>query len=822
MADLPHLRISGTETTHDYTARRRSGGGEFQRPVRDRARHATKLKGELDAASQEADRRGFQEDDPRPITFDLQPHALKIVDSLERIRSNIQLLSVVRHANKISATVRVPAKKRRIIEAIFHRYETRIDSRSKRPSGQDMVENIDELRLATENDLWTDSVAFPEATAPIWWEVWLFHQNQDDPDTTTRAFSELANPAGLRVNPRRVVFPDRVVVLVHGTFEAWRSQPRLLLFVAELRRAKELASEYVGLEPAAQAELVAEVRDNIVPPPENAPAVCLLDTGVDREHPLLERGLAVEDTQSVDPTWGTDDHHSEKHGTGMAGIALYGPLTDGVMSGDPVVLSHRLESVKVVPRTGTNDPDLYGNITQEAVARAEATAPERKRVGCLAVTADSRDGGLPSSWSGAIDQMCAGGPVVGEQKLVCIAAGNLRNQITDASFTYPAIEDPTCGVEDPGQAWNTLTVGAYTELVVIQDDDFDGYEPIAPRGDLSPTSRTSLAWPEESRTGWPLKPDIVMEGGNWAATPGGIRDTPDELGLLTTIVHPTGRPFTVTRDTSPATAAAARLAAIVWSEYPHLWPETIRGLVVHSARWTSQMCERFPGDVKSVVQRRLRCYGYGVPNLERALYSAENAATLLFEGQLQPYKLEDTTVKTKEMHVHELPWPIDVLEGLGDESVRMHVTLSYFIEPSPGSRGWTRRHRYASHGLRFDVKRPTETVRQFLQRISDTAMDDNDDAPAATTESQPWVVGVQARSQGSIHSDWWEGTAADLAASGYLAIYPVTGWWKERKHLERWGSNARYSMIVSLETEADVQLYTAIQNVATVQAEVIA
>ena len=820
MAELPHLRISGTETAHDYTARGGGGGSEFQRPVRDRVQHASKLKRELDATNREADSRGFREDDPRPLTFDLQPHALKLVDSLERIRSHIELLSVVRHPDKITATVRVPANKRRIIEAIFHRYETKTDSRSQRPSGQDLVENIDELRLATQSDLWTDSVAFPEATTPIWWEVWLFHGSNADPDTTQQAFTTLATAAGLRANPRRVVFPDRVVMLVHGTFQSWQSQPRLLLSVAELRKAKELAGEYVALEASVQAELAEEARDNIQPPPENAPAVCILDTGVDREHPLLEVGLTVEDTQAADPSWGSDDHHQEKHGTAMAGIALHGPLTEEVMSGDPVALTHRLESVKILPRTGINDPELYGDIAQEAIARAETTAPERKRVGCLAVTADSRDGGLPSSWSGAIDQMCAGGPVVGEPKLICIAAGNLRDEIGDPSFTYPVIDGPTSGVEDPGQAWNVLTVGAFTELVAIQDEDFAGYEPIAPSGDLSPTSRTSLAWPEDSQKGWPLKPDIVMEGGNWASTAGGIRDAPDDLGLLTTIVHPSGRLFTVTRDPSPATAAAGRLAAIVWAQYPNLWPETIRGLVVHSARWTPAMCERFPGDMKSVIQQRLRCYGYGVPNLPRALYSAENAATLLFEGQLQPYKLDDSDVKTKEMHVHELPWPQQVLEDLGEEIVQMRVTLSYFVEPSPGRRGWTRRHRYASHGLRFDVRRPTESLEQFLWRIGESANDDGDQTPAATTQSQPWVVGIQGRSQGSIHCDWWEGTAADLAAGGYLAVYPVTGWWRERKQLERWGSNARYSLIVSLETEADVQLYTAIQNVATVQTEI--
>src|SRR3712207_7795828 len=35
------------------------------------------------------------------------------------------------------------------------------------------------------------------------------------------------------------------------------------------------------------------------------------------------------------------------------------------------------------------------------------------------------------------------------------------------------------------------------------------------------------------------------------------------------------------------------------------------------------------------------------------------------------------------------------------------------------------------------------------------------------------------RSAGSIHADIWEGTAADLANRGAIAVYPVTGWWKE-------------------------------------------
>jgi len=68
------------------------------------------------------------------------------------------------------------------------------------------------------------------------------------------------------------------------------------------------------------------------------------------------------------------------------------------------------------------------------------------------------------------------------------------------------------------------------------------------------------------------------------------------------------------------------------------------------------MVRRYPSDSKAKVQQRLRCYGYGVPNLAKAIWSAENAATLIFEGELQPYQRVESTIKTNEMHVHRLPW----------------------------------------------------------------------------------------------------------------------------------------------------------------------
>lgn len=64
---------------------------------------------------------------------------------------------------------------------------------------------------------------------------------------------------------------------------------------------------------------------------------------------------------------------------------------------------------------------------------------------------------------------------------------------------------------------------------------------------------------------------------------------------------------------------------------------------------------------------------------------------------------------------------------------------------------------------------------------------------------------------GSIHTDAWTGTAADLAHRGAVAVFPVSGWWKERPKRDRSEEGARYSLIVSIETPGqEVDIWTPV------------
>jgi hypothetical protein len=486
----------------------------------------------------------------------------------------------------------------------------------------------------------------------------------------------------------------------------------------------------------------------------------------------------------------------------MAGIATYGDLRAALASQGMIALRHRLESVKILPPPpGRNRKELYGAITAEGVGYAEIAAPKRPRVISMAVTTtEFRDRGQPTSWSSEVDKLCVG--LDGERRLFFLCAGNIES---DAGLDFRH-RNETEGVHDPGQAWNAITVGAYTDRAQIEEVSYDGWSCVAQRGDLAPTSTTSCIWQGQ----WPVKPDIVMEGGNMALSPSGKEaDFPDSLSVLSTHYQPNVRQFSATGDTSAATAAAARVAALVRAEYPTLWPETIRALIIDSAEWTPRMT----GELEAAagvdgIAHLVRCFGYGVPNLERALWSAGNALTLIVQEELQPF-IQD---KSNEMHLHKLPWPRQTLGSLGDVQVQLRVTLSYFIEPNPARRGWRKRHRYASHGLRFAVQKPAESVTAFRKRVNGAARED-DDLDLGTGDKDGWLLKSDLRSKGSLHHDRWDGSAADLATREHLAVFPVIGWWRERLALQRSESRARYALVVSIRTPpSNVDIYEPVDT----------
>ncbi len=803
--DLPHLYLPDSGESEKYTAR---GGGKTRRPpLRDRVEHAKALEQAIGQALVEA-RKQLESRELEIATsqagfyleFQVQADEANAFEKLENRQKKIELVAVQQSSDQkdvVQATVFVPES---AIGYFLSRVEKYRDEETEKgnPKNEALVARLDTVQLGTVRSLFTDDSAFfPQDGQEIWWEVWLRRHQRETFDLVTRRLN-------IQTKPHTITFPEREVVLAMANVEAMARIIKNSDAVAELRVAKDTPSMFLEMGPIEQVRWVKDLADRIIAPGLHTTSVCLLDSGVTQTHPLIEPSLDLSDMHTYDPAWGAYDHIG--HGTEIAGLALYSDLLNVLATSNKVKLMHRLESVKILPPHGQNDPELYGAITEEAVARPEIQAPNRRRVFCMAVTSEtpSPNLGIPSSWSAAIDKLCFGEDDF--RRLMVISAGNIREEILSCDYLN---NNDVATIENPGQAWNPLIVGAYTEKINIIDATYTGWQTVAPGGDLSPRSRTSVSWDSQ----WPIRPDVVFEGGNLAFDSQNPAVAINDLCLLTTNYRHNLRLFGSMRDTSCATALASYMAARIMSENPTYLPETVRSLVVHSAEWTPAMQKRFQQATSQNAKRPLlRRYGYGVPNLERALQSASNDLTLIVEDELQPFYRENSSVKTRDMKLHRLPWPSEELERLEETNVALKVTLSYFIEPNPGERGWGYRHRYASHGLRFEVKRPLESYDAFRKRINKAAREEEENK-TTRTEGDNWFLGSKLRNRGSIHSDTWHGTAADLAQRGAIAVYPIGGWWKEKPHLERWHQSVRYSLIVSIRVpEVEVDIYTPVSN----------
>jgi hypothetical protein len=171
-----------------------------------------------------------------------------------------------------------------------------------------------------------------------------------------------------------------------------------------------------------------------------------------------------------------------------------------------------------------------------------------------------------------------------------------------------------------------------------------------------------------------------------------------------------------------------------------------------------------------------------------------------------------------EVHYYDLPWPKAELERLENRIVQLKITLSYFIEPSPSELAQVVPARYQSFGLRFDLKRKSETEPAFRHRMN--KLESLEQKPPKTESDDNWTFGSKHVSAGSVHSDVWVGPAIDLAARDKIAISPVSGWWRYRHHLGKYNSQARYSLVVSISSEGeDVRLYTEISNLIAASIE---
>jgi len=769
-----------------YTFKTKKAGPPTPPPEVDRTAHKARLEHLYSSALSESEHvRSSINEDARATGAYLSLNVRKKTISLERFttKSGVKLMNAVSlNDDENSLTVFLPDKKHNWLSTRLKQYGEE-ETKKGEPRNKALVNSISDIRLSEVINLFTiaeDREKFDKIPSDLILEVevWFDTSDIDTADIEKR----LLDNRYITAKPIR--FKDTVIYLVKASKE---SLSKLMLYLDNIRELRIYHDPSPLLAGPAIVDqewteyIKSQIEDN-----DDKVRIGIIDSGVENHHPLLIDYLPDERIHNTSAARSARD--ARNHGTLLAGLSLFGDLTDVIYSQRPLKVISDLTSVKITPgrHETPNNLAFLGAITEDAISLAAEDGAEIMLSATMTDTPPEK--GRPTSLSSAIDEILYSDGKA--NKLLFMSAGNVDGDFDIEDSPYPEYNKRS-EVKDPGQSWNAVTVGAYTEKCILDGEYGTGlYAPVAAKGGLSPWSRTSSEW------GDVIKPEIVMEGGNAIIQDSSLSDAPDSLNLVSTDSR--FNKLGSVNGTSAATALAARLASEVKYANPYISPLTIRALMIHSAEWTDEMRLEFSDNIELM----LHTCGYGVPNAKRAIASSDSYVSFYLESEILPFSSGSGSTTLSGMDVISLPWPQDTLMSMGSEKVRMKVTLSYYVQPSPSSVS-VQMKRYPSLKLRFDTNNFTESKEDFVNRVGHTGKGKNDPSR--------WKIGIRRRDKGCIISDYMETTAANISACRYIAVYPEYGWWRNSAELK--DVKVKYSLVVSLQTETTEILTEVINRV---------
>lgn len=784
MSKQPHIILDSNYVTS--VAFKATGRDIITIPELDRREHANFLRGQYE----EALNLSFQEleaarNSDLPVAdgiyLDFSASSDISVESFHKLRGP-RLMSVKSDSDESKATVYLPNDKTQWLINKLNSYE----QNGRDAKFLNRITHISKAEIRNFFTLEEDIEKFDALSANtiLDVEVWI-SKDENITYSPTDVIARLRS-IGAEIVSSFIEFGTVSIILIRITKQNLTKLPYSIDLLGEIRLFKN-ATILLKASLQEQREWMNLLNEDIevVDNPIN---VGLIDAGIRSGNELLDPFIPDENHLYA-VTDNPLDKSIGKHGVLMAGLILHGDLCDWIHSPQSHNVISQLVSVKILSGYDEDQtlPDFYGAVMEDAIT---LTRDKDVVVNCSAIAGEQIADGKPTSWSSSIDEILYHGGDA--DNLLILAVGNVNETL---GLPYPDFNIST-SPRDPNQSWNAISVGAITRKCSIVDEYYKDTQPLAQPGFLSPYSPCAKGWAL-------VKPDVVMEGGNAIDREGIISSVPDELNMVSTTVKLTGEKFDAICATSGASALVARLAAKIQYAHPDIGALAIRGLIIHSADWSDEMKSQFTFDGKLNKDLLLHAVGYGEPNQDKAISSYNDSATFILEREFMPFVVDESHIlKSRSMDIIELPWPKELLMEMENIPVRLKVTLSYYIQPSPGSN----QYKYESYALRFDVITKTETLEQFQQRVSHVSSGTD----KSENDSTRWGIGIQNRDKGSIISDYIDTQAVDLADCRYISVSARYGWWHKRK----WkGDNPKikYALIVTIESP-EQDIYSAIVN----------
>jgi len=455
---------------------------------------------------------------------------------------------------------------------------------------------------------------------------------------------------------------------------------------------------------SSQAAIDAGEAFELISPSPDAPKVCIIDSGIQENHPCLANAIHPNYSHSfvpgeIDLTADLVSHGG--HGTRVAGAVLY---PRNIPSSGRHQAICWLQNARVLNRQNRLPENLYPPELLEDIVELYHSQTSTK------IFNHSITGYFPcrrrymSAWAATIDRLSYEKDIL----FIVVAGnipldGNLPTRLSiqahmAAGRNYPnyLLKD-SARIANPAQSFQALTVGSVTFNSYRDPDWFSLAEENHP-------SAFSCSGPGLWDT---VKPDVVEYGGDLIVdknSPPTLKCSPNspELVRCTLGKHPAPLVASDTFGTSFAAPKVSHIAARLAADFPDRSCLLYRALIVQSARWPNWV-ESKTNEEKLQILRQI---GYGIPNLDRAISNTPYRTTFITR--------EGEQIRARDARIYQVQLP-ESLRSPGDEyRILVEITLSYKAQPRR-----TRQHRrkYLSIWLDWECSKQGEDPERFKQRI---------------------------------------------------------------------------------------------------------
>ncbi|HCT64211.1 MAG TPA: peptidase [Lachnospiraceae bacterium] len=555
---------------------------------------------------------------------------------------------------------------------------------------------------------------------------------------------------------------------------------------------------------------------------DNAPLATVLDSGVFAGNPLLENVVVAE--EMFDTTENTTSDLNG-HGTGVAGIIVYGDLDKCLQNRvfKPLV---RICNGKIMHNENLellgNSPCFPSNVRPEQIVK-EAIEYFYKEYGCRVFNLSAGDGehiytgGRQFAWAEMLDQLSKQLDIV-----IVVSAGNVSspqiNNFTSRDELMEKCRDqlfyPEHRLIDPATSALSVTVGSITRF-----DEPEITPNRASRLSVGRKDYLSVFTRIGKGVNRAIKPEFVDYGGNYAIHQISRDDTrwlKTDFKLIEPTLHNGNdkifKGYCGTSFSAPhVTHIAARIERALEEQMKEIpSANLIRAMLANSAKCSKDMTEwaekskdaLYIGKANPKQERRLRMMGFGRVD-DSLLYSNNNCVTLFAEDKLE----------LRSFHLYKIPVPKEFLNVKADKTIAISLAYNPITRMS--------RKDYLTNNLWFEVFRKIDedTLLQYKAKKYAGADSDDDLSNLPDKNKADFSPGYTELVKGTLQQRIWQKGSrggTDLLPDekdGAAYIYVlVTG--KERFKYAEQELPQEYALAISFSYtgEDDIKLYNNLKN----------